>query len=279
MRPGEPSSTARWVAFARGLAAYESPPLVQDPHAVELLDPPWSSLLRLAARYPRSSGVLVRALDVVSFGRSRFMSYRTRVLDDVLRHAVAEGIDQVVILGAGLDARAWRLAELAGATVFEVDHPVTQSYKQRRVGAGRVRFVPVNFEVQTAAEALVSAGFDASRPAAVIWEGVVMYLPPAAIDHTLSTMRQVLAPGSRLAVSYSRRGSPLGQVERRVVGWVVGSAGETFRHDEEPAEMAQRLRQNGYAVTWDEGHPDWAPRLLGKRQGWDLQRIVLCTPT
>lgn len=278
MRPGEPSSTARWVAFARGLASYESPPLAHDPVAASLLDPPWSTALDLASRFPAATRLGLRALDVVSLGRSRFMSYRTRVLDDVLRQAVADGIDQVVILGAGLDARAWRLPELAGARVFEVDHPDTQAYKRHRVDGDHVSFVAVNFERQTAAEELVRAGFDRGRPAAVVWEGVVMYLPTEAIDHTLLTMRDVLAPGSRLAISYSRRGTALGRLEREFVGLVVGSAGEKFRHDEEPQEMRARLERNGYTVTWDEGHPDWAPRLLGKRQGWDLQRVVVCEP-
>ncbi len=279
MVPGEPSTTARWVAFARGLGAYESPPLVTDPHAVHLLHAPWSTLLRAAAQWPRATRVAVATMDVLSRGRSRFMSYRTRVLDDVVRQATAEGVEQVVILGAGLDARAWRLPELATARVFEVDHPDTQAYKRARIGEGRVTYVPVDFEKETAADALVVAGLDVSRPSVVLWEGVVMYLPSAAIDATLATMRPVLAPRSRLAISYSRRGSSLGRLERELVGLIVGGAGEKFRHDEDPPEMRARLERQGYAVLWDEGHPDWAPRMLGKAQGWDLQRIVVCEPT
>ncbi|MBM4367466.1 MAG: SAM-dependent methyltransferase [Deltaproteobacteria bacterium] len=278
MIPGEPSTTARWVAFARGLGGYESPPLAADPHAVDLLHAPWSTLLRAAARWPRATRMAVATMDTLSQGRSRFMSYRTRVLDDVVRHASADGIEQVVILGAGLDARAWRLPELATARVFEVDHPDTQDYKRARMGEGRVTYVPVDFEKETAADALVAAGLDVSRPSVVLWEGVAMYLPPAAIDATLATMRPVLATGSRLAISYSRRGSALGRLERELVGLIVGGAGERFRHHEDPPQMRARLDRQGFRVLWDEGHPDWAPRLLGRRQGWDLQRIVVCEP-
>ncbi|MBM4392249.1 MAG: SAM-dependent methyltransferase [Deltaproteobacteria bacterium] len=278
MIPGEPSTTARWVAFARGLGEYESPPLVADPHAVDLLNAPWSTMLRIAGRWPRATRLAVATMDTLSRGRSRFMSYRTRVLDDVVRQASADGIEQVVILGAGLDARAWRLPELATARVFEVDHPDTQGYKRARMGEGRVTYVPVDFDRETAADPLVAAGLDVSRPSVVLWEGVVMYLPEATIDATLAAMRPVLATGSRLAISYSRRGSTLARLERELVGLIVSGAGERFRHREDPPQMRGRLERQSFRVLWDEGHPDWAPRLLGRRRGWDLQRIVVCEP-
>lgn len=282
MRAGEPSRTAQWVAFLRGVAHHERPALVEDPVAAELLTGGARGLLRLADLVPPVTRAVVRTTDLASGGRSRFMSVRTRVLDDVVREAVALGIDQVVLLGAGLDARAWRLPELAGASVWEVDHPDTQAFKRQRLGpraplARAVHFVGVDFEADSLAERLGATPFDPTRPALVLWEGVVMYLPSEVIDATLGVLRGVLAPGSRLAISYSRTAAKADAWTRRAVGVVVAAAGETFRHHEEPSTMQARLASAGFEVVWDRGHPDWTPTLLGRRARWDIQRIVVAS--
>lgn len=281
MVPGQPSRTALWVAVARGFARYESPPIADDPLAKDLVGGMYGAGLGLAGCVSPLTRIAVRALDILTGGRSRFMVYRTRVLDDVVREASRSGIDQLVILGAGLDARAWRLGEVvSGMDVFEVDHPDTQSYKRARL-AGReaqsrsVAFVGINFETDALDAKLLAAGFDARRPAVVLWEGVVMYLPAPAIDATLATLRALLAPGSRLAISYSRTGVGSGALLRRAVGLVVRAAGEVFRHHEEPHEMGARVERCGFAVLWDEGHPDWAPRYASRPQTWDVQRVIL----
>lgn len=283
MIPGEPSRTARWVAFARGLAHLEYRPVSEDRLAISLLSPPWSTMLRVAEAAPPLTMAALGTVDFFSRGRSRFMSFRTRVIDDAVTTAVAEGALQIVILGAGLDARAWRLPATAGCTVFEVDHPDTQGYKRDRIGeraplAAEVRYVPVDFERDSLSERLAASGFNASQKSVVIWEGVVMYLPSEAVDATLSTLRSLLADGSHLVLSYSRRGARFTAAEREVVGLIVGAAGEKFRLQEEPNEMAERLARAGFGVDWDEGHPDWAPRLLQREQPWDLQRILVARP-
>lgn len=283
MIPGEPSRTARWVAFARGLAHLEHRPIAEDRIAIKLLSPPWSTMLWLAGITPPLTRAGLATADFFSRGRARFMSYRTRIIDDAVNTALSEGIDQLVILGAGLDARAWRLPTLAGVTVFEVDHPDTQNYKRERIGdqaalAKEVRYVAVDFEKDSLEERLLASGFDQTRRAVVIWEGVVMYLPSEAVDSTLQTLRRLLAAGSHLIVSYSRAGSGGTAFEREVVGLIVGAAGEKFRLQEDPPQMGERMARNHFSVKWDEGHPDWAPRLLGRRQPWDLQRIVVVEP-
>lgn len=284
MRPGQASRTAQWVAFARGLGPFHAVPLVEDPLAVELLGGQLAGLLRLAGTFPALTRLVVRAGDALTGGRTRFMCYRTRFLDDEVRRASEAGVSQLVLLGAGLDARAWRLgAPVAGVTVFEVDHPDTQSLKRARLGAkpphaAEVRFVGVDFAVDALDARLHAAGFDPSLPALVIWEGVVMYLEPTAIDATLNTLRGLLAPGSRVAISYSRTGSGSGTLLRRVVGVVVAAAGERFRHHEEPPEMQARLARAGFDVVTDEGHPDWVPRHEPRTTTWDIQRIVVASP-
>src|SRR5581483_10747158 len=104
---------------------------------------------------------------------------RTRHFDAIVRDELAAGVEQVVVLGAGLDTRAYRFADaLAGRPVFEVDLPATQAWKRARLEAalGRipdgVRYVGVDFLRDRLDERLAAAGFDRARRALFTWEGV-----------------------------------------------------------------------------------------------------------
>ena len=138
-----------------------------------------------------------------------YMQVRTRLIDDVVRTFAGFGGAQLVLLGAGFDARAARLAEtLDGARVFEVDHPATQALKRSRFGDLHVTFVPWNFErdaMSTLGARLAALGHDPSRPTLTIWEGVTMYLTEPAIADTVAAVRGWSAPGSQLCFSYVER--------------------------------------------------------------------------
>src|ERR1700733_11060515 len=123
MREGKPSFTAAAVAAARGIARV-------DPVAASLVEGPLSLLMR-AGRSGRASAAVINA---AALGLVDHVEMRTRAIDEALCQAVKAGVHQLVILGAGLDARAWRMPELAETHVFEVDHPSTQAYKRGRVG-------------------------------------------------------------------------------------------------------------------------------------------------
>ena len=130
---------------------------------------------------------------------------RTIAIDEARARRAAS--PQVVILGAGLDGRAWRMPELRDVTVFEVDHPDSQREKQARAAAlpriaREVRFVPVDFTHDRLDDALAAAGHDPARPTTWIWEGVVMYLERADIEATLRVIQRRSAPGSHLVVLY-----------------------------------------------------------------------------
>src|SRR5262249_35245155 len=129
---------------------------------------------------------------------------RTVAIDADLRNATAP---QLVILGAGLDGRAWRLRELVTSIVFEVDHPDSQQQKLQRVASLRQearagRFVPVDFWRDDLAHALKAAGHDPHLPTAWLWKSVVMYLDRDEIETTLRIIENRSAPGSRLIVAY-----------------------------------------------------------------------------
>ena len=132
---------------------------------------------------------------------------RFAYLDDVLREALADGVRSVVILGAGLDSRAYRLPSAAEARVFEVDHPSVLEMKttrlRRHLGTvpSHVRFVPLDFETLDLATALAASGFDPGARTLFLWEGVSQYISRDALHDTLRFVSRS-APGSRLAFSY-----------------------------------------------------------------------------
>src|SRR5580693_6361376 len=150
MRKGTASRTAMWVAAMRGLAELDDPALVHDALAADLLPLRYASVLRVARRVPGASRTVLRALAIASGNLSRHLAFRTRAIDDVVSAEARSGTEQLVLLGAGFDARAWRLSALEGVTVFEVDHPDTQASKragigERRALARELRWVPVDF--------------------------------------------------------------------------------------------------------------------------------------
>jgi methyltransferase (TIGR00027 family) len=134
---------------------------------------------------------------------------RARFIEDLVTEQAARGVDQYVILGAGLDTFAQRRPEIASRLrVFEIDQPGTQAWKRRRLFElgyaipDWLRLVPVDFEAgQSWWDQLIAAGFDPNRPAVVVSTGVTMYLTK---DATTATLRQIagLATGSTLAMTF-----------------------------------------------------------------------------
>ncbi len=134
---------------------------------------------------------------------------RTRAIDEALTEAVESGAQQVVILGAGYDSRAYRMKELLrGSTVFELDLPASQAYKRQRVreviGAAppNLRYVPIDFARQDLATVLRNAGYRKDCRTFFIWEGVTMYLPQDAVFATLRFVAITSTPGSAIVFDY-----------------------------------------------------------------------------
>jgi methyltransferase (TIGR00027 family) len=180
--------------------------------------------------------------------QSKVMVARTVAIDDAVREAPSP---QLVILGAGLDGRAWRMPELRETTVFEVDHPDTQREKRERVAslaqaACDVRFTPVDFARDNLDDALAAAGHDPALPTTWLWEGVVMYLTPADIEATLNVIKRRSAGGSRLIVAYH---SPAPML--RVIGFFVRRLGEPLRSAFTADEMRELLARYGFGVVSD----------------------------
>jgi methyltransferase (TIGR00027 family) len=182
---------------------------------------------------------------------------RTVAIDDAVRGGPRE---QTVILGAGLDDRAWRMPELAGTAVFEVDRPASQRDKRERataLGDPQPVFVPVEFGRDDLADALASAGHRATAPTTWIWEGVVPYLTPAQVAGTVAAVATLSAPASRLIVNYqsasvaARLGLPLSRALAAVTWRSSMWAQEPWRSTWTPAAMDGLLRRHGFTVRSD----------------------------
>src|SRR5262249_22024613 len=139
---------------------------------------------------------------------------RSRVAEDRLADAVARGVRQYVVLGAGFDTFAYRQPDWAsGLRIFEVDHPESQAAKFAALASAgvtvprNVTFVPVDFERESLAHALSAARFDAARPAFVSWLGVMVYVDAAA---AASVFRMVasLPASSEIVFTFAPRRDP-----------------------------------------------------------------------
>lgn len=147
-----------------------------------------------------------------------WIAARTAILDAEVRTRIAEGFDQIVVLGAGLDTRAARLAT-PGVRFFEVDQPASQADKRERVAQlvgypfDAATYVSCDFEREDFLERLSVSGFDASRPALFVWEGVTYYLPEEAVAATLARVARGCDARSVLAFDLVRKRFASGEID------------------------------------------------------------------
>ena len=203
MEQNRSSLTASGIAIVRAIES-ERPAgerVCYDPYARRFVNGGLFHLIRFFDRigYSERAGA----------GVMGFLAVRERHIDEHLQACLNEGLQQLVILGAGFDARAYRFDQLKqGVRVFEVDHPATQAVKLDKVREifghipEHVTFVPVDFNTQTLALCLFESGYDESHKTLFIWQGVTPYLTPEAVDSTLAFVVEHSAPGSSIIFDY-----------------------------------------------------------------------------
>ena len=250
MKPGVESQTSVLVCMGRAAAhGATSVARFSDPTAIKLLPDEARARVERYHANPHPKTLRGKLGRNILQHRGSMMVTRTVAIDDAIR---AVSAPQLVILGAGLDGRAWRMAELHDTIVFEVDHPDTQRQKRARAAAlsqtaREVRFVPVDFSRDSLEAALSAAGHDATRPTIWVWEGVVMYLHLAEIEATLAVVKRRSAFGSRIIIAYHRP---------TLISWFVGfylrRIGEPLRSAFTPEAMRELLARFGFAVKSDE---------------------------
>lgn len=261
MNAGRPSRTAQRVAVRRAAHQLLDRPLVfEDPYALQIIGADAA-----AATEAKANGRL-------SSSFRAFMAVRSRYAEDELANAVARGVGQYVVLGAGLDTFAWR-NPFPGLRVFEVDFPATQHWKRQRVAnvgmsePPSLTYAPVDFESQTLADGLSSVGFRSDAPAFFSWLGVTMYLTREAFESTVGFMG-ALPAGGGATFDYAVDRSELGVFEKLALDRLerkVAALGEPFQLFFRPVELAAAMQRLGFGGIEDVGRDELNARYLRDR--------------
>ncbi len=231
---------------------YYDPPLYRDELAAHFAGPFWHTVVShrwlrwlvieyiLAKVTPTRPSIVIRAL----FG------------EEQIPLALADGIRQYVILGAGYDTFAMRRTDLADRlTVYELDQPATQEEKFRRMAKANIArpdntvYVQADLEREEMYNVLVQAGFDATQPAVFAWFGVTYYLSHDAIRDTLYTIATRMAPGSYVMFDYLSELTATPNAWKKVqekTGAFVARRGEPWVASFDPAHLPSYLQDLGY---------------------------------
>jgi methyltransferase (TIGR00027 family) len=206
-------ATATMVAAARAVASAATNPIINDPFAAPLVRAVGLDFFRRLV-----DGALDPSEAYEGSGKDMALetdsiAVRTRFFDDFFLNSARDGIRQSVILAAGLDARAYRLAWPPGSVVYEVDQPEVVEFKDSamsKLGAAPTterRTVSIDLREDWPA-ALRGSGFDTTRPTSWSAEGLLMYLPPEAQDRLFDNITELSAPGSKLATEFHPDSGP-----------------------------------------------------------------------
>lgn len=259
MQAGRPSRTAQHNALFRAIEQRLPQPLFEDPWARRFL----RGRYRLIGMLPAAP--VARFIDRRWPGPRAAVSVRTRYLDDAIRAALSDGLDQLVILGAGFDSRAYRLPGIERARVFEVDHPTTQAMKRAvvRRQAGHVRYVPLDFARDALGDALRAAGFEPDLRTLFVWEGVTNYLDEASVD---ATLRFVARSGTALLFTYIDRAILDGSAHFTGAAESIDHVrklGEPFTYGLDPQQLEAHLGERGLELVDDVALSEVADRYYG----------------
>lgn len=248
MRKNQISLTAAGIAIARA-AESEKPAderICYDPYARWFV-PAWMY---------RAFGILIKTgyAEWRGPGVNGFLVARDRYIDDVLQDFLKEGLEQLVILGAGYDSRAYRFDLQGTVRVFEVDHPATQADKLAKLqtifgkAPEHVTYVPIDFNTQTLEGCLLRSGYDPKLKTLFIWQGVTMYLTGEAVDTTLDFVVKNAGKGSAIVFDYIYRSVLEAQNQSEVRGMrryrFMTGEGLTFGIPEGTVEMF--LKERGF---------------------------------
>lgn len=260
------------IAVLRGLESGRpvNERLIDDPVSLRLVPRRWRMLLRALALLGAAEAIMARRERAYP-GVVGNLLCRTRYIDDALSRAIQQGLDQVVVLGAGFDTRACRIAGIDDIPVFEVDHPGTQAAKRtalkRALGAvpGNVALVPVDLEHDDLRLALAGAGFRTGVRTFFVLEGVTQYLSAAAVDRILKFVGAAGGPGSGITFTYIRKdviqGPGASEVDRRIMERAK-RGGAPWRTGLDPARLPAMLERLGLNVLEEVGGDAYRERYL-----------------
>ncbi len=202
MKQDQSSQSALGIALFRAIESQkpETRRICNDPYARAFVPTVSYFLVKLIV----DSGLYER----MGPGAQGFIVVRERYIDDCLKTSLSEGLDQVVLLGAGFDTRPYRIPGIEKAHVFELDYPATQAVKLNGLKKvidplpENVTFLPIDFNTQSLAERLQSGGYNEQARTMFIWQGVTYFLKAQAVDSTLDFITHHAGRGSSVIFDY-----------------------------------------------------------------------------
>jgi methyltransferase (TIGR00027 family) len=288
MKEDKASQTAQYMALFRALETTlpANKRLFIDPYAISFLDRKLRTVTRLSPlpfvrRFVQNT-IQKRIPGAMSSGIAR-----TRYIDDLLKQTVQQGIQQVIILGAGFDTRALRLEALQSIPVIEIDHPNTSRKKLHTLKKYQfrlpehVRYWQIDFNKESLDALALREQLNFSIPTTIIWEGVTNYLAEAAINSTFA-FAEKFAPGSYIIFTYVHRqvleepqaffGAPrllddLANIDEK---WTFG-----FK----PEELSGYLQQYHFKLLEDSGAEGYRNKYMPQRteKGYEFYRVAFAS--
>ena len=249
MQHGQASVTALGAAGHRAAhQVLEGGFVFADPLALRILGEDADNAIALAKERPERRGLRL------------FIAMRSRFAEDSAARAIADGVKQILVMGAGLDTFAYRLEPTQDMRVFELDHPATQAEKRRRLTEARiaeprhVSYVAHDFERGSMTGALEAAGFDPSKRTFVLWLGVTPYLTEEAVFATLGELAR-LPGGAEVVFDYVNPRDAIAEGNarnfHREMAERVAASGEPFRGYFDSGDLHARARELGFAEIED----------------------------
>ncbi len=229
-----------------------------DPYADLFITPKISTLKKALLQ------IYIRIYESVFPGLYAYFAVRTRYIDDHLQKCLDQGYQQVVILGAGYDSRAYRFDQFKDRVkIFEVDHPATQGEKKAKLceifGAlpEHVVYTPIDLSSQALSRALLESGYNQKLKTLFIWEGVTFYLTAKAVDETLAFIVNHSGPQSSLLFDYTYPEVIAGASQlKEAKKWrqIARKNGEPLLFGINKGMIEEFLLERGFAQVNEAGH-------------------------
>jgi methyltransferase (TIGR00027 family) len=265
---GKASMTAQICAFARAYhSKFQNSKIFNDYLASEILTDEefeWFSeymINSISYLHPRKASRFKDKASILQWVMNRFIEpitlARSRYVEDSLEEAIKQGVEQYVILGAGLDTFAFRKKELLKKIdVFEVDHPDTQNYKLNRIKdlgwniSPALHFIPVDFSREYLSKNILKTSFDPNKKTLYSWVGVTYYLTRAEITNVLQDISSISCKGSIIIFDYADKFSNSDETpaqSRKIIG-LFNRNGESIKTGYDYCELFDEMRKLGFEI-------------------------------
>ena len=249
-----PSKMAEGMAMHRYLESLKSEEerICYDPYAIYFISP---ELIEYGIKHPDEAKFKIEQMEKIFPGLSSSIIARVRYFDDYVMKYIEDGVEQLLILGAGYDTRAYRIKELKDIKVFEVDHPSTQSFKIKKIRdifgtiPYNVSYVSLDFEFEELGQKLFENGYESSKKTLLIMEGLIMYIPKGAVQKIFSFFTINSGTDSSIIFDYYPESVVNGSCKQEIginIRNFVIQQGEPLQFGIEEESIREFLSDNGF---------------------------------